>query len=125
MPQFDIITFFNQLFYFTIVFFCFYFFILGTVIPKISIVLKIRNKKLNKDNSIANLLKNESNCVLISYDDLFLKTTSNFINGSTSVFFYLNIMVNLRFNWIFSKNITQLKMGYIYLKSLVKLFINY
>jgi hypothetical protein len=122
MPQFDVITFFNQLFYFIIVFFCFYFFILGTVVPKISVVLKIRNKKLNKDNSNASLLKNESALITETYNAVFLKNTSNFINGSTIKSFSLNNMINLRFNFA-NKNIP-LKTGYAYLKSLIKIFTN-
>jgi len=46
MPQLDTVTFFNQLFWFTIVFFGFYFFVLGTIIPKLTLVLKARAKKI-------------------------------------------------------------------------------
>jgi hypothetical protein len=122
MPQFDIITFFNQLFYFIIVFFCFYFFILGTVVPKISVVLKIRNKKLNKDTSNASLLKNESILIMETYNAVFLKNTSNFINGPAMKSFSLNNMINLRLN--FANKNTPLKTGHAYLKSLIKIFTN-
>jgi F0F1-type ATP synthase membrane subunit b/b' len=49
MPQLDTVTFFNQLFWFTLVFFGFYFFVLGTIIPKLTLVLKTRTKKLQQD----------------------------------------------------------------------------
>jgi len=45
MPQFDKITFFTQIFWLTIIFFGFYFFILKVFLPKIATVLKTRKKK--------------------------------------------------------------------------------
>jgi hypothetical protein len=46
MPQFDIITFFTQIFWLTIIFFGFYFVTLQSFIPKIAAVIKARKKKL-------------------------------------------------------------------------------
>ena len=46
MPQFDIITFFTQIFWLTLIFFGFYFVTLQSFIPKIAAVLKARRKKL-------------------------------------------------------------------------------
>ena len=45
MPQFDKITFFNQIFYFTIIFFSFYLLVLKILLPKIAFILKARKKK--------------------------------------------------------------------------------
>jgi hypothetical protein len=47
MPQFDKITFFTQIFWLTIIFFGFYFFMLQIFLPKIASVLKTRKKKLS------------------------------------------------------------------------------
>jgi hypothetical protein len=47
MPQLDKYIFFNQIVYLTIFFFLIYINIRGTVVPKISILLKYRKKKIN------------------------------------------------------------------------------
>lgn len=52
MPQFDKITFFNQIFWLILLFSTFYFIILKNFLPKISSVLKARTKKLIKGNSL-------------------------------------------------------------------------
>ena len=46
MPQFDQITFFNQIFWLTFFFISFYFIILKNYLPKLSSALKTRKKKL-------------------------------------------------------------------------------
>ena len=46
MPQFDQITFFNQIFWLTFFFLSFYFIILKNYLPKLSAGLKTRKKKL-------------------------------------------------------------------------------
>lgn len=51
MPQFDKITFFNQLFWVFLFFFSFYFTFLIIVLPTISTLLKARSKKLQKNSS--------------------------------------------------------------------------
>lgn len=81
MPQFDSVTFFNQLFWFTVIFTIFYFFILGTVIPMISVVLKTRNKKLKSDSLSGATLKTESVSVLNSYDQKFVDLSSVIVTG--------------------------------------------
>jgi hypothetical protein len=45
MPQFDIITFYSQIFWLTLIFFWFYNFTLRIFLPKITAVLKTRKKK--------------------------------------------------------------------------------
>ena len=81
MPQFDSVTFFNQLFWFTVIFTIFYFFILGTLIPMISVVLKTRNKKLKSDSLSGATLKTESVSVLNSYDQKFVNLSDVLVNG--------------------------------------------
>jgi len=46
MPQFDNVTFFNQIFWFSILLFAFYFFVLKNVLPKLGMILKARKKKV-------------------------------------------------------------------------------
>ncbi len=46
LSQFDIITFFTQIFWLTLIFFGFYFVTLQSFIPKIAAVIKARKKKL-------------------------------------------------------------------------------
>ena len=46
MPQFDILTFYSQIFWLTVIFFGFYNFTLRIFLPKIAAVLKTRKKKL-------------------------------------------------------------------------------
>nr|YP_009154086.1 ATP synthase F0 subunit 8 [Turbinaria ornata]AJF48274.1 ATP synthase F0 subunit 8 [Turbinaria ornata] len=46
MPQFDIITFFNQVFWLVLIVFNFYFIILRFMLPSLAFSLKSRNKNL-------------------------------------------------------------------------------
>jgi hypothetical protein len=59
MPQFDKITFFNQIFWLVLIFFSFYIFLLKNYLPRISSVLKTRSKKLLKTESAVSHLKDE------------------------------------------------------------------
>jgi len=108
MPQFDTVTFFNQLFYFTFVFFCFYFFIVGTVIPKITLALKTRSKKLFKDALSSALLKSEFKLVVDSFDKQFLNSTFNFTNFVDSNF-SINKLIDLKYVWV--NNYSKLKLS--------------
>jgi hypothetical protein len=97
MPQFDTVTFFNQLFYFTFVFFCFYFFVAGTATPKITLIMKTRSKKLFKEASASTLLKSEFKIVINSFDKQFLNSVvklTNFVDN-----FSINKLVDLRYIW--------------------------
>jgi hypothetical protein len=85
MPQFDSVTFFNQLFWFTVIFTIFYFFILGTLIPMLSVVLKARNKKLKSDSLSGATLKTESVAVLNSYDQKFVDLSSVLVTGINGI----------------------------------------
>jgi len=99
MPQFDTVTFFNQLFYFTSVFFCFYFFVVGTVVPKITFILKTRSKKLFKDTSSFVLLKSESKLITDSFDKQFSNSIFNFI-GFVDSNFSINRIVDSKYTWV-------------------------
>ena len=53
MPQFDKITFFNQIFWLMVLFLCFYLIFLQKLLPQISVVLKARFKKLIRSTRFA------------------------------------------------------------------------
>jgi hypothetical protein len=125
MPQFDTVTFFNQLFYFTFVFFCFYFFVIGTVVPKITLILKARSKKLFNDASSSVKLKSESKSVVDSFDKHFSNSTFDFI-GLFDSKFSINKLVDSKYTWI--NNYSKLKLNKTttshFLKVSVKLLLN-
>lgn len=117
MPQFDSVTFFNQLFWFTVIFTIFYFFILGTLIPMISVVLKTRNKKLKSDSLSGATLKTESVSVLNSYDQKFVDLSSVLVTG-------INGLSSEKLDWL---SVTENKprkyvLSY-YINSLLQLFL--
>jgi hypothetical protein len=76
MPQFDQSSFLNQVFWFLIFFLSFYFFISYYFLPNICVILKIRNKKIDK---------NEKNLLYINFE----KTEKNF---------QTNVLYNVFFN---------------------------
>ena len=53
MPQFDKITFFNQIFWFMLLFLCFYLIFLQKLLPQIGTVLKARSKTLLRSTHFA------------------------------------------------------------------------
>ena len=95
MPQLDTVTFFNQLFWFTIVFFGFYFFVLGTIIPKLTLVLKARAKKLQQDMSSSAALKAEATAIIESYDKEFIALSGSLMGG-------INASLESRSQWLSS-----------------------
>jgi len=118
MPQLDIFTFFNQLFWFTIVFMCFYFVVLGIVIPKVSFVLKTRAKKLQHDTSSSTVLKAEATSVLSSYDKELLAL-------SGSLLLELGHSFISRSHWLVLDNklSPSKRIRLVYMHSLVQLFL--
>jgi hypothetical protein len=76
MPQFDKITFFNQIFWLILIFSSFYFILLKKYLPKIGSVLKARNKKLFKSNTLAGQFKSEEGSVLVDSNRIFVGTAS-------------------------------------------------
>jgi F0F1-type ATP synthase membrane subunit b/b' len=93
MPQLDTVTFFNQLFWFTLVFFGFYFFVLGTIIPKLTLVLKARAKKLQQDMSSSAALKAEAASIMGSYDKEFIALSGSLVSG-------VNTSLESRSQWL-------------------------
>jgi len=68
MPQFDKITFFNQIFWLFTFFSGFYFIFLKIFLPKLSSILKARTKKLQKGSSGVVLFSKEQDNVTVSYN---------------------------------------------------------
>lgn len=118
MPQLDTVTFFNQLFWFTIVFFGFYFFVLGTIIPRLAFVLKVRAKKLQQDLFAAAALKAETASTLESYDKEFSSLSGLLAGG-------VHNAVESRSVWLIdSNNLSPRPVVLpIYMNSLVQLFL--
>lgn len=55
MPQFDKVTFFNQIFWLLLTYVSFYVLILRYYLPKVSFVLKLRTKKIFKELAFSRL----------------------------------------------------------------------
>jgi hypothetical protein len=118
MPQLDTVTFFNQLFWFTSVFFGFYFFVLGTIIPKLTLVLKTRVKKLQHDMSSSAALKAEATSIMGSYDKEFIALSGSLVSG-------VNTSLESRSEWLASGNKLSPRQAVLpsYMNSLVQLFL--
>jgi len=69
MPQFDKITFFNQIFWLFILFSGFYFIFLKIFLPKLSSILKARAKKLQKGSSGVTSFSKEQDNVNLFYNN--------------------------------------------------------
>jgi hypothetical protein len=118
MPQLDTVTFFNQLFWFTLVFFGFYFFVLGTIIPKLTLVLKTRVKKLQHDMSSSAALKAEATSIMGSYDKEFIALSGSLVSG-------INTSLESRSEWLASSDKLSPRQAVLpsYMNSLVQLFL--
>jgi len=68
MPQFDKITFFNQIFWLFFFFSSFYLILLKVFLPKLSSVLKARTKKLQKGSEGAASLAEEQTQVIENFN---------------------------------------------------------
>jgi hypothetical protein len=118
MPQLDTVTFFNQLFWFTLVFFGFYFFVLGTIIPKLTLVLKARAKKLQQDMSSSAALKAEAASIVGSYDKEFIALSGSLVSG-------INASLESRSQWLATGDKLSPRQAVLpsYMNSLVQLFL--
>jgi hypothetical protein len=118
MPQLDTVTFFNQLFWFTLVFFGFYFFVLGTIIPKLTLVLKARAKKLQQDMSSSAALKAEASAIMGSYDKEFITLSGSIVSG-------VNTSLEARSGWLAAGDKLSPRQTVLpsYMNSLVQLFL--
>lgn len=77
MPQFDTITFFNQIFWLLFLFSGFYFLLLKIYLPRISSSLKIRTKKLAKSNAQVEKLASENFGTFSASSELNIFVLSN------------------------------------------------
>jgi hypothetical protein len=85
MPQFDKITFFNQVFWLFLFFSGFYLILLTDFLPKISSVLKARNKKLQKGTEDVVFLLKEQDTVTNLFN-LFFRKTSFMSKASLTIY---------------------------------------
>jgi len=81
MPQFDKITFFNQIFWLFAFFSGFYFIFLKIFLPKLSSILKARIKKLQKVGSGVISFSKEQDNVTLSYN-IFIEKVSFAVKNS-------------------------------------------
>jgi len=106
MPQFDKITFFNQIFWLFLFFSGFHLIFLKIFLPKLSSVLKLRNKKLQRGASSLTGLENEQNNVTSIFHSLIETIT---IIVKTFVLNYGDEMSNWISNSLKNLNETKLK----------------
>ena len=78
MPQFDKITFFNQIFWVFILFVLFYLILLKGYLPKIAIILKARLKKLVNSISLPESNNLEKNFIISKSNKQLEKVTNIF-----------------------------------------------
>lgn len=104
MPQFDKITFFNQIFWLLFFFSGFYLLLLHYFLPKLSSIIKVRQKMLKNFLSGVSIMLNERQDILASVQTdcssllaqknlgVFLNTTFNFIEWvKLNLFLIFNI----------------------------------
>lgn len=85
MPQLDKITFLSQFFWLCFFYIGFYFLVLKFVLPKISLLLKLRRNKLNGSQDNVTLLNIENKKIHSHYETLFnnaLITSKNTFTSS-------------------------------------------
>jgi len=75
VPQFDKITFFNQVFWLFVFFAGFYLIFLKFFLPKLGSVLKVRNKKLQKGAANLIAFKEEQELETSTFDEYFIEDT--------------------------------------------------
>ncbi len=92
MPQFDKITFFNQVFWLIFFFSGFYFLCLKTLLPTLSSVLKVRNKKLQKGTTTASSseLLGVLTTLNSTFEEQFFITKSYIQNSTEKISFWGN-----------------------------------
>lgn len=76
MPQLDKVTYMSQLFWLIVVFGSFYLFVWKSLLPSISQIFKVRQKKMDSNNSGFNIYKEEQASVTESYDLLLSRALS-------------------------------------------------
>jgi hypothetical protein len=81
MPQFDKITFFNQIFWLFVTFSCFYFIFLAFFLPKLSFILKARHKKLQKGLTEVFVFSREQLIVTVVFNS-FVETVIYYVKSA-------------------------------------------
>jgi len=76
MPQFDKITFFNQIFWLFVFFSGYYLLLLKVFLPKLGAVLKARSKKLQKGTEGVVVFKQEQEQVSVVFNNSIEKMSS-------------------------------------------------
>lgn len=86
MPQLDKVTFISQFFWLFIVFGSFYLYVWKSLLPKISQIFKVRQKKINSNNEGFTIFKEEEKSITNNYDQILanalLSSQKLFINTS-------------------------------------------
>jgi hypothetical protein len=112
MPQFDIFSFFSQLFWLFVGFSYLYLLLSFYILPAFAAILKIRAKKLNQSNSGTSTVDiiNAPTTNSVFFENLSAKLNSNlsFNTSSTSD-------ISLSYNLLVFKNETFLKFNYMLL----------
>ena len=78
MPQFDQFSFLNQILWFYIFFFCFYFIITYFFIPSICYNIKFRKKKILFNNKNKNQINFEKSTIFFFFNNFLKKLSFNF-----------------------------------------------
>jgi hypothetical protein len=91
--------------------------VLGTIIPKLTLVLKARAKKLQQDMSSSAAMKAEAASVMGSYDKEFITLSGSLVSG-------VNTSLESRSEWLASGNKLSPRQAVLpsYMNSLVQLF---
>lgn len=95
MPQLDIMSFFTQFFWFSIVFSFFYVFLLHYILPLTVISLKFRKRILKASNGVINEDKKYILGIFAEYDIILQKTLGLFRS-------YINNVLDFSKAWILS-----------------------
>ena len=109
MPQFDKITFFNQVFWLFFFFSGFYLIFLKIFLPKLSSVLKARTKKLQKGSSGVDSFAKEQNQVINNFNfslEQIFSVIKNSIFGSIEK---MNFWVKLNYSTLNKGNFSLAK----------------
>jgi len=108
MPQFDKITFFNQIFWLFVTFSCFYFIFLGFFLPKLSFILKARHKKLQKGLTEVFFFSKEQSSVILIFNTTVEKFIYYIKTAALRSIDQFTLSLNLVF---FSKKLTKLTLS--------------
>jgi hypothetical protein len=111
MPQFDKITFFNQVFWLFFFFSGFYLIFLKTFLPKLSSVLKVRIKKLQKGSSgVDSFLKEQTQVIdnfNFSLEQIFIVIKNSVFGSIEKMNFWikLNYLISNKGNFSLAKRL--------------------